>query len=62
MSNGTAKAQRGRIKGYALVRDSNGKPRIDNIHGIPEGVWDLLTPEEQQEVRENGGYPSHERA
>lgn len=50
------KSNTGKVKAYALIRDKNGKPRIDNIYGIPQGIWNLLTNEEQQEVLKNGGY------
>jgi hypothetical protein len=42
---------------YALVRDAQGRPKFDSIHGIDPRLWAMLTDAEQQEVRSNGGYP-----
>lgn len=39
---------------YGLVRDKNGKPRIDDINNIPEQIWNMLTKEEQEEIKRNG--------
>ena len=47
---------RGKIKAYALVRDKDGKPKIDNIKGIPSQIWEMLTEQEKHEVLKNGGY------
>lgn len=52
-------APQGKIKAYALIRDADGKPVIDNIHGIPIGLWQLLTFEERIEIQKQGGYPSY---
>ena len=46
----------GKVKAFALVRDKSGKPKIDNIKGIPNQIWDLLTDDEKTEVIKNGGY------
>lgn len=50
------KASIGKVKAHALVRDKNGKPKIDNIKGIPQPIWKMLTEQEQKEVIKNGGY------
>lgn len=50
------KTTSGKVKAYALVRDKNGKPKINNIYGIPQPLWELLTNNEKQEVLINGGY------
>ena len=46
-------AQRGKFKAFGIVRDKYGKPRIDDPDNLPKEIWDMLTPEEQQEI-ENG--------
>lgn len=46
----------GKVKAYALVRDKDGKPKIDDIHGVPESIWELLTEDEKLEVIKHGGY------
>ena len=45
-------ALKGKVKAFALVRDKNGKPRIDDIHDIPGAIWEMLTKVEQQEIRD----------
>lgn len=50
-------AKRGKTKAYGLVRDKDGRPVIDNIHGIPKGFWDLLTEAEKADIKKQGGYP-----
>ena len=47
-----------RFRGVGLVRDAHGKPKIDNIYGVPPEIWRLMTAQEQEEVKGNGGYPS----
>lgn len=44
-----------KIKAFALVRNKDGKPRIDDIKNIPLGIWELLTDKEKQEVLKDGG-------
>lgn len=39
-------AQKGKFKGYALVRDANGVPRIDDPTNLPQQIKDLLTDDE----------------
>ena len=46
-----ASSQVGKMKGYALVRDKDGRPKIDDIHNIPGPIWDMLTAAEQQEIQ-----------
>jgi hypothetical protein len=43
----------GKVKVYALVRDKNGKPKIDDPENIPAEIWDALTDDEKLEI-ENG--------
>jgi len=52
------KVTEARFRGAGLVRDAQGKPKIDNIYGVPLEIWRLLTEQEQDEVKGNGGYPS----
>ena len=48
----------GKARFVAIVRDKQGKPKFDDIHGIPLVLWDKLTAAEKREIRRNGGYPS----
>lgn len=41
---------------YGLVRDKDGKPKFDDIKGIPAQLWGQLTDEERQEIQARGGY------
>lgn len=50
-----------RFRAVGLVRDSAGRPRLDEILGVPLELWRLLTAEEREEVRRDGGYPSDDR-
>ena len=50
-------AQSAKWTGYGLVRDSSGRPKFDSIQGIPPEIWRMLTADEQEEVKRNGGYP-----
>ena len=39
--------------GHVLIRDSNGKPKFDNINNIPAQFWEVLTePEKAQIIKE----------
>lgn len=50
-----------RFRAVGLVRDAAGRPRLDDIRGVPPELWRLLTAQEQEEVRRDGGYPSNDR-
>ena len=39
-------AQPGGFKGFALVRDKDGNPKIDNPETLPQQIKDMLTDEE----------------
>ena len=52
-------ARQGKVRAFGLVRDKAGKPKIDNIQGIPRPIWDLLTEGEKQEIKDRDGYPSN---
>ena len=43
-------AQAGEFKGYALVRDKNGNPRIDDPENLPQQIKDMLTDDEYFEI------------
>jgi hypothetical protein len=45
-------------RAWVLVRDADGRPKFDNIHGIPPEIWRMLIDDEQREVSSHGGYPS----
>ena len=53
-------ATRTKFKGYALVRDKDGKPKIDNPATLPRPIFDMLTEEEKEEIY-HGSYPCHLR-
>jgi hypothetical protein len=39
-------------KAFALIRDKDGKPKIDDKNNIPEQIWNMLTETEKQEIKE----------
>ena len=39
-------SQQGKFKGYALVRDKHGNPKIDNPETLPQQIKDMLTDAE----------------
>ena len=39
-----------KFKGYGLVRDRNGKPRIDDPATLPQQIKDQLTDDEYFEI------------
>ena len=43
-------ASRAGWKGYALVRDANGNPKIDNPETLPKQLRDMLTDEEYLKI------------
>jgi len=49
------KPEKIKIKAHALVRDKNGKPKIDNYATCPESIKAALTKQEKEEF-ENGTY------
>ena len=51
-------AQPGEVSGTALVRDAEGRPKIENIHGIVQAIWSVLSDDERREIKQRGGYPS----
>ena len=50
MGIGNAQAATGKVTAFGLVRNRFGQPKIDDIKNIPEPIWDMLTPSEQQEI------------
>lgn len=52
------KAEDAKFKGYALVRDKNGKPKIDDPYSIPKPIFDMLTEQEKEDLY-HGNYPQH---
>lgn len=46
---------KGKVKGYILVRDRNGKPKFDTKQ-IPQDIWDNILTNEEREELINGGY------
>ena len=48
----------GKVKAYALVRDAEGKPKFDDINNIPEPIWEMLTEDEKEEIRNGSNTPN----
>lgn len=43
-----------KVKGYALVRDKNGKPKIDgDVQKLHPSILNMLTKEERKELGVN---------
>lgn len=40
-------AQKVKLKGFALIRDKNGKPKIDDYENCPKEIKAMLTDEER---------------
>lgn len=51
------KANKGKLKGYGLVRDKEGNPKFNDINNIPRVFWDLLTEKEQEEIQNGRNTP-----
>ncbi len=43
-------AEKTELKGFVLVRDKNGKPKIDDYKNCPDEIKALLTPAEKEEL------------
>ena len=43
------KTERSKFKGFALIRDKNGKPKIDDYKNCPQEIKAMLTKTEKQE-------------
>lgn len=41
---------RPQVRGYALVRDAQGNPKIDDPDSLPEEIRAMLTPEERRAI------------
>jgi hypothetical protein len=54
------KAGIGTWTGFGLVRDKNGKPKIDDPTNIPQPIWDMLTEQEQEDIKD--GLNTHNRS
>ena len=46
MGQSVAKAQAGKWRGFALVRDKDGNPKIDDPATLPDEIKELLTDDE----------------
>jgi hypothetical protein len=46
MGKSVLKVDSGKWKGYALVRDANGVPKVDDPATLPEQIKEMLTDEE----------------
>ena len=44
-----------RVQMVALIRDKNGKPRIDDPENIPPAIFNLLTQAEKEALK-NGDH------
>ena len=38
-----------KVSGFMLVRDKDGKPKIDDPENIPREIFDMLTEKEQED-------------
>jgi hypothetical protein len=45
-------AESGELKLYGLVRDKDGKPKIDDKKDIHPIIWEMLTDIEKQEIKD----------
>ena len=52
-------ANKPKMKGYALIRDKNGRPKIDDINHIPKEIWEILTDEDKEYI--HGAYTLNRR-
>jgi hypothetical protein len=55
------KASTSKMQGYALVRDHQGKPKIDDPMNLPKPIFDMLTEEEKEEIY-HGTYPCYDNS
>lgn len=55
------KATPGAFKGYALIRDKEGNPKIDDPMNLPKPIFDMLTKKEKEEIY-NGSYPHYDNS
>lgn len=55
------KALSGKMVAYALVRDKNGKPKIDDPANLPYEIFVALTDEEIEDIY-HGDLPPHLKA
>jgi len=53
----SVKAGEAVMKGYALVRDKNGNPKVDHPENIPTEVWDQLSEKDKEFIY--GSYTLH---
>ena len=42
--------KRAQFRGYALVRNAEGKPKFDDIFNIPVEIWLTLADHEKREI------------
>ena len=42
-------ATKAKMKGFGLVRDKHGKPKIDDYKNCPQVIKDMLTQKEKEE-------------
>jgi hypothetical protein len=45
-----------KVKILGLVRDKNGRPKIDDGNTLPQELWDLLSAEEASNLRADPFY------
>ena len=44
------KPQTAKFKGFVLIRDKNGKPKIDDYKNCPQEIKNMLTKTEKEEL------------
>lgn len=45
------KSPPGKVRGYALLRNASGEPMFKDIDNIPGPIWDMLTKQEQENIK-----------
>lgn len=49
-------AQKGKVRGYAMIIDAHGMPVIDDPSTVPAAAWDKLSKKQQEHA--NAQVPS----
>jgi len=57
MSSVKAKAAHGKFKGYALVRDKDGHPKVDDLNSLPNEIKQQLTQEDWEYLLNSESLP-----
>lgn len=52
----------GKYEGFGIVRDSNGKPRFDDIHNIHANHMRMLTEDEKSVIKNERAVDNAKKA